>query len=390
MIARIDNVFALNVIGECAKLNLKALNCLLLISKLSSTSVNYDLSRSISNSSKNTETLKNQSDQTSNSSFHMSSRTQVKRGIESWPWELACVYAEILSEVCINGSLSQIKKKALLGFNGDSKEAFNVRHTDLKGYGLLDLTRLMPKNRVKNREDHSWKVRYSAIKALVSICKALNDKINEELRQTCWTSLIICKENETNYNVLEAIKVGQIATNTEEFATCMNKSKKSTSNFSKPNHGNINIHFLMAKKITDTLTEYEEQRKTESMSSEKQLRQPQVVKIVTEKTTKNPTDSSTENDDYDLKSSRFENLPIGKLTNINKWSANSREVSSRDPSKMDKIYKNTKSTKKRTTLKDEIILSDQFQNKIPDFATRKNVDLMRIVEDQVKLYLILY
>jgi hypothetical protein len=53
-------------------------------------------------------------------------------------------------------------------------------------------------------------VRYSSIKALVSICKTLNDKNNEELRQTCWASLIVCQENETNVNVLEAIKVGQV------------------------------------------------------------------------------------------------------------------------------------------------------------------------------------
>jgi hypothetical protein len=38
----------------------------------------------------------------------------------------------------------------------------------------------------------------------------LSDKNNEELRKTCWASLLICQENETNNNVLEAIKVGQV------------------------------------------------------------------------------------------------------------------------------------------------------------------------------------
>lgn len=59
-------------------------------------------------------------------------------------------------------------------------------------------------------KDWSWKIRYAAIKALVSVCKALNDKNNEELRQTCWASLVICQENESDLNVLEAIKVGQV------------------------------------------------------------------------------------------------------------------------------------------------------------------------------------
>ena len=39
---------------------------------------------------------------------------------------------------------------------------------------------------------------------------------------------------------------------------------------------------------------------------------------------------------------------------------------------------------KRTTLQEEILFHSQFQNKIPDYFTRKNFDLMRIVEDQVR------
>lgn len=39
--------------------------------------------------------------------------------------------------------------------------------------------------------------------------------------------------------------------------------------------------------------------------------------------------------------------------------------------------------KKRTTLRDEIIISNQFRMKVPGYYERKNFDLMRIVEDQV-------
>lgn len=38
---------------------------------------------------------------------------------------------------------------------------------------------------------------------------------------------------------------------------------------------------------------------------------------------------------------------------------------------------------KRTTLRDEILLAQVFQNKVPGYFQRKNYDLMRIVEDQV-------
>jgi len=88
-------------------------------------------------------------------------------------------------------------------------------------------------------------------------------------------------------------------------------------------------------------------------------------------------------EDYDLKSSRFDSLPIGKLTNVNKWSAGSKEVSSAHLSTRESYSKVDKLNKKRTTLREEILINEQFQNKIPDFFTRKNVDLMRIVEDQV-------
>jgi hypothetical protein len=39
--------------------------------------------------------------------------------------------------------------------------------------------------------------------------------------------------------------------------------------------------------------------------------------------------------------------------------------------------------KKRTTLREEILIHNQFQNKVPSYYDRKNFDLLRIVEDQV-------
>lgn len=374
----IDSAHALCIIGECGKLNLKAMNSLLLISNLSSSSFTYDLSRIISNSSHPTEDAGSESQNSSN--FIGEKKTN---GVETWPWELGFIYAEVLAEICINGSISLIKKKALLGFNTDSNEVFSSKQKNLKGYGLIDLIRYQGKIK-SNQEDNSWKIRYAAIKALVSVCKALDDKNNEEFRQTCWTSLIVCKENETNYNVLEAIKVGQISSKTEEFSH-QNKSKKAFSSFSKPNHGNENIYFQMAKKINDTLVENElDQKKVTNISDFVEQKNTNSTKVnASSKIIKNQSNSS-DYEDNGLKSSRFENLPIGKLINYNKWSANSKDLSSRNPSMRENYVKPGNNIKKRTTLKEEIIISVQFQRKIPDFCTRKNVDLMRIVEDQYR------
>jgi hypothetical protein len=43
-------------------------------------------------------------------------------------------------------------------------------------------------------------------------------------------------------------------------------------------------------------------------------------------------------------------------------------------------------SKKRTTLKEEIDIKQNFEQNIPNYYTRKEYDLMRIVEDQVILF----
>jgi len=126
----IDSANALYIIGESAKINLKALNCLLLVSNLNSSSANYDLSRSISNSSSD--------DYNSQVS---STQSYLLNGLETWPWELACIYVDVLTEVCVNGTQAAVKKRALLGFNKNSQDLFKSKQKNLKGFGLLDLTR---------------------------------------------------------------------------------------------------------------------------------------------------------------------------------------------------------------------------------------------------------
>jgi hypothetical protein len=234
--------------------------------------------------------------------------------------------------------------------------------------------------------DWSWKVRYSSIKALVSVCRALNDGSHEELRQTCWASLVVCQENESEKHVLEAIKVGQIASKNEQSTTFKSTSStKKPSTFARLNTtSEENIYFKIAKKLNDRMITYDLERNSSSSSKQypggkEQLvtKQPAVQKL------NNIQTNSSLYEDYDLKSSRFDSLPIGKLTNVNKWSAGSKEVSSAHPSTRESYSKVDKLNKKRTTLREEILINEQFQNKIPDFFTRKNVDLMRIVEDQV-------
>ncbi len=149
----VDSAHALCIIGESAKVNMKALNVLLLISNLSLASFHQDLNRTISNSSK-TETQENgggseQGGEVAYGSFGVGGR----RGVESWQWELACTYADVLAEVCVNGTQSVIKKKALLGFHKDSRDALQNKYkrVRLKGYGLLDLTQIQTRQKKEGK-----------------------------------------------------------------------------------------------------------------------------------------------------------------------------------------------------------------------------------------------
>ena len=54
-----------------------------------------------------------------------------------------------------------------------------------------------------------------------------------------------------------------------------------------------------------------------------------------------------------------------------------------NPSSLTSNQQEKKLKKHRTTLKEEIEINQQFQQKIPKYFVRKNFDLMRIVEDQV-------
>ena len=126
----------------------------------------------------------------------------------------------------------------------------------------------------------------------------------------------------------------------------------------------------MSRRINDSIMAYELQKENEALSSENSC----------SKKNRQKSDSSTE--DTELKSYRLENLPIDKLTDDNKWSTTSKEQISESPRE---TFKKAGNGKKRLTLREEIKLSEQFEKKIPNYDSRKSVNLMRIVEDQVNL-----
>lgn len=122
LILRVDCIHAIYVLGECAKLNISCLNALL---KIAEGKQNEGDTNSSATTSK-TKTEENDEKLTS--------------GIRSWRWEIGCVYAEILADICIYGAKSEIKKRALLGWNKTVDDCFKNKKNNQTSFGLLDIT----------------------------------------------------------------------------------------------------------------------------------------------------------------------------------------------------------------------------------------------------------
>ena len=352
----IECINAFYILGECSKMNVNVLHVFLSISRTSFIKLNDRKSAfSLKGSSMYNNNINDKNENI---------------GMEQWDWELACLYVEILSDIVINSTSFLIKKKALFGFHNDETDVLNQLKSlrnDLIGYGLIDSARFQLANIQFNSEkDWSWKVRYTAIKALVKICKIFNNNDFEELRKICWSFLIIFEESETNQNVLEAIRVGQVNDNfSSNNKSNSVKSKSLKSNEKKTiqtlaeESSNTNIYNQMAVRLFELMDESK--------------------RDVISKMTKTTLTSS---DDKTLFSSDEKTL-LSKNNLYKNSSSISNSVKNRLSMSANKTVVLTDTVKKRTTLKEELIISNQFQNKIPGYFNRKSFDLMRIVEDQV-------
>lgn len=254
-------------------------------------------------------------------------KTIKSSGLFKWPIELTCVYVELLGEICINASSLSLKRKALLGNHKEAGDVFN--NVDPQVYGLLDTAKFLANSQ------SDWMVRYMAVKSLVRICKSLNDKENEEFRQISWACLVVFQESEKNPNVLEALKVGQINSKIEPLIKKV-----------EPNRSNVYCRF--ANRLAD-LKKHGLPKSQINMES---------------------------SIDDEFKAIRLESLPTESVSVHNKSILTNTETKI-----VDQVFM---PVKKRTTLKDELLINARFENKVPNYYDRKTVDLMRIVEDQFR------
>lgn len=135
-------------------------------------------------------------------------------GLTGWRWELAYLYTDCMTSLCMSGQTSAIQKTALLGSEAKRRVAiFSEGNTTSKeGLGLLDLLKIkFPIEEGKAQKDWSWRIRFAAVQGLVRICRQCGgDKTKDGMCGVAWNQLMRHHSSERDVRVLEAWKLAQV------------------------------------------------------------------------------------------------------------------------------------------------------------------------------------
>ncbi|XP_062925221.1 transmembrane protein 232 [Mobula hypostoma] len=251
-------------------------------------------------------------------SVHNLKQENVSTDLHVWPLQLNHLYCCILGDICLYGSTPEIQKTALIGCKIASKSA-DRNNTP----GLLDLLQIQPAATPEDDQSSCWWIRYGAAYSLGKVCHILHgDRNREGMRNVSWKALQEHQSLEQDTRVLTAIKVAEAELNGP-----INPFINISSKTSLPKHS---VAFCsLGWRIANVLS---------------QLCLPPVVPYI----------------------------PLPRLLP-------QRPILTRPP-----IQKkmNVDRKKVRLSLRQEIMLAQAGHMSLPDFNTRANFDLRRIVEDQ--------
>ncbi|KAM6475427.1 transmembrane protein 232 isoform 2-T4 [Liasis olivaceus] len=127
--------------------------------------------------------------------------------ISCWHWQVGYIYTNILREICLHGINADLQKTAFLGFCECTKEHNDEK--ELRGASFLDLLNFcLP---FDDYNDPFWVIRYGVVYNLVILRSELSGDVNREgLRNAVWRSLQKQKGAEKNSQVLDAAKVAEV------------------------------------------------------------------------------------------------------------------------------------------------------------------------------------
>ncbi|XP_051876615.1 transmembrane protein 232 [Pristis pectinata] len=251
-------------------------------------------------------------------SVHNLKQENVSTDLHVWPLQLNQLYCCILGDICLNGSTPEIQKAALIGCDVSSKSP-NRTNTP----GLLELLQIQPAATPEDDHSSCWWVRYGAAYSLGKVCHILyGDRNREGLRNAAWKALQKHQSLEQDTRVHAAIKVAEAELN-GPINPFINTSSK-TSSLKR------SVAFCsLGWRIANVLS---------------QLCLPPVVPYI-------PLPRLLPQRPIQIRT------PLQKKMNVNK-----------------KIG--------RLSLRQEIMLAQAGRRSLPDFNSRTNFDLRRIVEDQ--------
>ncbi|KAJ7986991.1 hypothetical protein DPEC_G00334120 [Dallia pectoralis] len=152
-------------------------------------------------------------------SLHINSKTEDDGILEAngrisqmngWPWQLEHIYFTVLADICLHGTNAEIQKTALLG--SQNPQGYYI--TD----GLLKC--------VKNSGAEDWRMRCSAVQALVCVFRGLSGAVLQDgLRNAAWLVLHEHLGQETDQRVHEASNVIEAEMNVPESSVFSERQK---------------------------------------------------------------------------------------------------------------------------------------------------------------------
>ncbi|XP_067320597.1 transmembrane protein 232 [Anolis sagrei] len=133
-------------------------------------------------------------------------QTSDKESFSCWQWQVAYIYTCILKEISLHGLSADLQKTAFLGFCDCIRERKDDK--GLRGASFLDL--LCYGSSPDNYHDPFWVIRYGVIYNLVLLRNELSGHVNQEgLRNAAWRALQKQKDIEKETRVLNAVKVAE-------------------------------------------------------------------------------------------------------------------------------------------------------------------------------------
>ncbi|XP_053310253.1 transmembrane protein 232 [Spea bombifrons] len=240
--------------------------------------------------------------------------------VSPWPWEVACAYSMVLADICLHGSTSEIQKYAFTGFQDKHMSHKAV----IKEASLNELLNLDPPQTSNDGDQITWIFSYCTIYNLIKVCHELQGDVTRDgLLDVIWKALYKHRGTERDARIIDAIKLAESEVNgpTNPFVNTSAKTSSSPSPAFSRNVGNRIARALSQRFLPPAVP----------------------------------------------------NIPVPK-----------KSVQKHHPVKLPERKTHSIEKKARLSLREELLLGGSSCSPRPNFVTRANIALRKVIEDQLE------